>query len=81
MSETKVLFDKLKAERDAIEAKVAPLRAKRDALVGKMQPLEDEARALQAQIKEVQGERTFELDMQISALARALGARTLTAES
>lgn len=81
MSQVKALFEKLTAERAEIEAKVKPLRDKRTAIVGKLQPLEDQARELQIQIREIQGDRAFELDQEISKLARAMGARTLVAES
>ena len=66
-------------ERAALLAKSAPLRAKRDKLRAKIQPLEDEMRLLNLQIKETHGEKLFELENEIGALQRALGAKQFSA--
>jgi uncharacterized coiled-coil DUF342 family protein len=67
-------FDFLREEKTKLEAVVNPLRERRDELQAKMQPLVEEDRDLIAQIKEHMP-RMAEIDNQIGALARAMGAR------
>jgi peptidoglycan hydrolase CwlO-like protein len=68
----------LQAEREKILAKSAPIREKRDKLRDKMAPMEAELRAHNQQIKELEQNRVFEIDNQIAALARGMGARSLS---
>lgn len=77
--ELRAMFDKLRAERDGITVVLDPLRAKRDALVAAIAPQEEEIRQVGARIKEIQSGRLYELDNQIAALARAMGARGVRA--
>lgn len=70
---------KLEKERDQIRAKVAPKRARRDALVAKIHPLEKQLRAIDEDIKALERPRLAELDNQIAALLRAMGALSLQA--
>lgn len=78
--EIQELFDKLKAKRDAITARSEPLKAERRAIQEQIAPLEANVRELTKQIREIENEDLFKLDMQISALARALGAKTIDVE-
>lgn len=75
---TRALFDKLQKEKSDIEKKAAPLRAKRDKLLDEMRPTEAKVRALNDQIKAIEQPRMGELSGEISGLARALGAKTLS---
>ncbi len=70
-------LENLKAERRKIAELVAPLRAKRDALQAKFAPIENQMRELAKQIRETEGARAFELDQEIAVLQRGLGAATL----
>jgi uncharacterized coiled-coil DUF342 family protein len=76
--EIQAAFDKLGGEREKLVAKAAPLRKRRDALVAKIQPLEAELRDLNQQIAKVERPRLAEIDNQRAALARAMGARSLS---
>lgn len=78
IKEVRDLFNKLRAEREAIAAKSAPLRAKRDDIVAQMQPLLDQAKALQAEIEAIERPKLYELDQTISGLARVLGGKRLS---
>lgn len=70
MSEGLKLLAKLEAERDALRAKTDPLRAKRDAIIAEIQPKENEARELARQIREINGDRAFQLDKEIGQLSK-----------
>lgn len=70
MSEGLKLLDALEKERAVLSSQTDPLRAARDAIIAEIQPKEDEARALAAQIRDINGERAFELDMEISKLSK-----------
>lgn len=71
------LFEELKAEKARLEAPVNDARARRDAVVAKMQPLEAEAKKIFEEEIKPHLEPLGELDRQIAALARALGAKVL----
>lgn len=74
-------FDALKARKAKVEAALAPVIAQRDALRDKLAPLEGELRDMNQEIKRVTGEvGLFDLDNEIAALARALGAKSMAAE-
>lgn len=74
--ETQQLFEHLRQEKAALEAVVNPLRDRIDELQQQIHPVIEEQRALAEQIQE-HTPRLVELDNQIGALARAMGARTL----
>lgn len=81
MSQTKTLFAKIAADIAAIEAKTAPLRAKRDALAAKAAPIEAEMKKLADEFLKIEREGgLFDLKNEQAALARALGANSMTAE-
>jgi uncharacterized coiled-coil DUF342 family protein len=71
-------MDELRAEKEKILGKSGPLREQRDKLIAKIQPLDAEMRALSQQIEELEGNRPYELDNQIAALARTMGARSMS---
>lgn len=80
MEDIRKVFDQLRAEKEALAARSAPLRAERDAVVQELAPLEARRRELDKQIKAVEMPRMAELDAQISALARSLGGLRLMAQ-
>lgn len=67
-------FDAANAERDVIAKKVEPMRKEWDALQQQIQALEAKAKPLMVKIKEIEAP-LFDLDMERSLLARALGGR------
>jgi hypothetical protein len=72
--------ERLKSEKAAIQERSAGLRSEREALRQKVAPLEAEMRDLDKQIKAIEGPRLFDIDNQIAALARAMGARSVAHE-
>lgn len=78
MDDVKNLLTKLQAERAAILEKSQPLRDKRAALQTEMQPIEKQIQDLTEEIRTVETDRMFKLDMQISKLALALGAKSIS---
>lgn len=69
----------LQAEREAVVAKLAPLRTKRDKLRDELSKKEADLRAMNKQLLESdENRRLFELDNQIGALARGMGARSMS---
>lgn len=74
--ETQELFDSLREQKAELEAIVGPLRERYDELQQKMHPYVVEQRAIGLQIR-AHMPRMMELDNQIGALARAMGARTV----
>ena len=73
----KKAFDKLMAEKEAIRSKSMPLRAKRDKLQAKVQPMEGEMRALNQKIKALEMPDLSDIDIQLSAIAKAAGGHTV----
>ncbi len=71
--EVRDLFDKLRAEKNTLQAKSTPLRDERDRLLASIQPTLDKVKALDLKIKDIERPRLAELDNQISGLARILG--------
>jgi uncharacterized coiled-coil DUF342 family protein len=68
----------LHAEREKVVAKLAPLRDKRDKLRDELSKKEADLRALNEQLLgSPENQRLFELDNQIGALARGMGARSM----
>lgn len=77
----KVLFDELQADKKTIQDQSAPVRAERDRLLAEIQPTEAKIRELNKQIKKLEMEGPVslaEIDMQISAIAKAAGGRRLS---
>ena len=72
------LFNKLREEKAALQKKSEPLREKREALVAKIQPMEAELRELDTSIAKIERPKMAELDMEIGALARSLGGRSMS---
>lgn len=64
------------AEKAAVLEKSAPLRAEREALQAEIAPAEARIREITKEIREVENNRVFELDNQISALARGMGGKS-----
>lgn len=75
------LMADLKEERATLVAKSSPLRKKRDALKQSIAQEEAQIYDLNQAIKQTEGSRLYELDMEIAALAKATGARTMSAQS
>lgn len=74
----KKAFDELTDEKEAIRAKSAPLRAERDALLLKMAPLVEREREIIKKINAIERPRLAEIDSELSAIARASGGRSLS---
>jgi hypothetical protein len=72
--------EKLKSEKAAIQERSAGLREQREVLRRKIAPLEAQTRELDKQIKAIELPRLFEIDNQIAALARAMGAKSVKNE-
>lgn len=71
-------FDAMKAERENIRAALAPQTAQRDKLRDELAQREAELRAMnKALLESPQNQRLFELDNQIGALARTMGAKSM----
>lgn len=69
----------LVAERAALAAKSQPLRDKRTSIQAQVAPLEAQVNELTEQIAAIEGSDLVALDKQIGALARAQGAKSLSA--
>lgn len=63
-------LQELKEAKSAIEAKTAPLRAERDQVVAKLAPLLEKKRALTAQINELERPTLGELQTLLNPLER-----------
>lgn len=69
-------------ERAAIIAKTAPLRAERDKIAAEIRPKEDRIRELNQRVKAIEQESgLYELDVDISQIARGMGAKRMNAET
>lgn len=77
-SEIRAVLDTLKAEKNRIQDRSTPLRDERDRLLAKIQPTLEKIRALEQQYKAVEHPRLADLDNQIAALARILGAKRMS---
>lgn len=78
-----LLEDRLKEvnlEIEAIEKDVKPLRDERNKLQATIQPVEDRMRELAHEIREVEQPRLSELRAEKSALAKALGSKSMRAD-
>jgi predicted nucleic acid-binding Zn-ribbon protein len=81
-SKLKAVFDELQADKARIQAVSAPLRAERDKLQESIRPTEEKIRELNQQIKDIEqrGEISLaDIDMQISAIAKAAGGKSMHA--
>lgn len=76
--EIKALMDALKAEKNDIEEQTVPLRAERDRLLASIQPTMDKIRKLEDLYLSIERPRMAELENQISALVRIMGARRMS---
>jgi uncharacterized coiled-coil DUF342 family protein len=76
--EVQVLLQKLKEERQEIEAKTLPLRAERDRLLASIQPTLAKIKALEEKYISIERPRLGEIDNQISALVRVTGGRRMS---
>jgi chromosome segregation ATPase len=65
-------------EKAALASQSAPLREQREAIRDQIRPLDAQERELNAQIKAIELPRMAELDNQISALHRGMGARKMS---
>ena len=69
--ELQELFEKLSAEKKAIEKKVEPLRRRYNELHAQATPLEVEMREVAKQIHLIERPRLIEIEQQLSALTAA----------
>lgn len=65
-------------ERDALVSKFQPYTDKREALAKQIQPLSKEQKLIDDKLKAEFRPRKVELDNQIAALARAMGAKSMS---
>jgi hypothetical protein len=72
-------FQELRADIEAIEAVSAPLRAARDGVMAKIAPLEKEAEALASQFIAAE-EGLFDKKRELARLSRALDGKTAPSE-
>lgn len=79
MQEIQELHDKLIAERKPLLDKLNKLRAERDGAIADETLTVKRDRELVAKIKELSAQ-VYPMDMQVAALARALGAKSLNAK-
>jgi hypothetical protein len=70
-------FKKLVAEKEAIRVKSAPLRAKRDELLAKMAPILQDEKELIKQYLAIE-EPLADLDNRMAVMARAIGGKGLS---
>jgi uncharacterized protein YaaN involved in tellurite resistance len=74
-------FEELRTRKAAIEAILEPLRNERNGLQRDCAPIEKRMRELANQMKVIrEGNKLYELDNELAACARALGARSIKAE-
>lgn len=78
LPDTELLLDFLKKEKDKIQEQTCPMRAERDKLLASVQPTLDKIRELEDKYLAIERPRLAELDNQISALCRVLGARRMS---
>lgn len=72
-------YASLEKEVAAVDAQTAPLRAERDEITAKIQPYEDKARELAKEYMRIEAEAgLFDMKMQLGALAKVLGGKSLT---
>lgn len=71
----KARFAELEAARNRIISASGPIRQHRDALRAQQDALREQMRPLEAQIKSIE-EPLYNIDMERSVIAKALGGRT-----
>lgn len=76
--ELRKTFNELQAKKAAIQKKSAPLYEKRQKLLDQVQPLEVKLREINKEIQKIERPHLGELDNQISAIARAMGGRSMS---
>lgn len=75
------LLDELVKDRETLASKSQPLKDKRVTLQDQIGPLEAEVRDLTEQIRDIEGEELVKLDKSIGSLHKALGAKSMSADS
>lgn len=70
-------FNTIRQEIAEVEAEAAPGRAQMAALRAQIQALEDEFEAVFAKVVEIERPRLYELSMELSRCAKAMGGRSL----
>src|ERR1700749_397496 len=70
-------FNALQAKKEVLQKKSAPLYKEREALLKKIHPLEDELREINKKIQKIERRHLGNLDNQISAIAKAMGGRSM----
>lgn len=79
MKQTQALFAQLASKIAAVETQTAPLRAKRDALAAKIAPVEAEMRKLAKEARDIEeAADLFSMKNEHAALARALGGKRMS---
>lgn len=78
--ELETLREILEAEKAEIVAESAHLHVERQELLERIQPLEGQLREVNQRITSAEQPRLTEIGMQIAAIARAMGAKSLTAD-
>jgi uncharacterized coiled-coil DUF342 family protein len=68
----------LQTERNTILEQSGPLREQRDRLLAKLQPELDKIKELEKQYRAIEGTKLADIDNQIGALQRILGAKTFS---
>lgn len=76
--ELRRMIDDLTAQKEKIVTKTEPLHVERDAILAEVQPKLDRVRELEKSYRAVEQPRLAEIDNQISALARAMGGRSMS---
>lgn len=76
--ELRKTFNSLQAKKAAIQKKSAPLYEKREKILKELQPLEVKLREVNKQIQAIERPHLGELDNQISAIAKAMGGRSMS---
>ena len=74
-------FNDLMAEKTVIVEQTGPLREKRDKLRNKIAPLEVELRGLNKEIAVIERPDLVDIDIQLSAIAKAAGGVSIKAET
>lgn len=70
-------FNDLQRKKEALQKKSEPLYKERQKLLDKIQPLEVELREINKKIQKIERPHLGNLDNQISAIARAMGGRSM----
>lgn len=77
----RTLLAEITADRDALLAQSQPLKDKRRALQEQIAPLEAQVREYTQEIVNIETDELVKLDKQIGNLHKALGAKSMSAQS